>query len=148
MKTVFTLAFVLAAVAASPARAADTVEDAMRSLGLLGHWARQCEAPASGLNNHITFTKISTGEVQEIFDFGPDGPQNIYTVISAAPEAAAPDEIHLVLVFRGNAMDVILKAQDHTIRTKSSIRKDGTVLVKDGIKLFNGDATNVLHYCD
>ena len=131
----------------SPAAAATSVEAALRGFGLPGHWARQCDAPASPDNNHVAFERAATGEMQEVFTFGPGIEPNVYTIISAVGVDNEPDQVRLGLVLRGVQNDVILRVHDDTIRTLSSIRGDGTVLVKDGVITANDDETHVLPRC-
>ena len=138
---------------ASPARA-DTVLDVLARAGLLGTWAESCSAGPSRQNWFVTFYATTNGLIQRKSVRGGSDPVLEGTVDSA--ERIAPTVLRLRLrnddpnwgEANGAVYDTVVEIRDGKSHAVSSIRSDGTQLIKDGKFVTSGTPTPVLQRCN
>ena len=145
MKRLHSIAILLAGLAfAGPALAVDnslSLKEAMTRFGLIGEWAAHCSQPTSGNNAH-TFWSANSDTAGALFtDFGR-GQTMSYTATAA--ELAGANQIRVNLTDDQDhlRLDLIIEMHDGRVRTVSSVRSDGRVLIKDG--KFTSDNTDTV----
>ncbi len=126
-KMLLLAAFSLAMVSAASAQSA---QQTMRDFGMLGKWARDCNAPPSRTNFHTVFAAMSSGNVQRTYYDGPDHIYNQYTITRAIRLPA--NQMSYQQVGPVGRMDVILLKDGNTYRIWSSVGADGKIYVKEG----------------
>jgi len=138
----------LAAGAATSLRPAmaESLKEAFDGFGLPGEWAGICGVPASLNNVHFRWTVLSESKGQMITDYGVP-PLSYYDVSFA--QLLDDDRIRLKLLNKesGANLDMIMQKQDGRIHTISSVRSDGTVLIKDGRYVPGGGGTLRQEHC-
>lgn len=147
------VAVLLAFVAtATPAAAGEgpPPELLFQQFGLFGTWAEDCGAPASPANPHVKISQPAPGVILEDDDLGPDNTVNRYSVLSA--ERLSDTRLSVVVLFRPGTENqerqhLVFAIRDHTRRTVFNKVEGGPVRVKDGIALWNGSKTPLLHKC-
>lgn len=147
------VAVLLAFVAtATPAAAGEgpPPELLFQQFGLFGTWADDCGAPASPANPHVKISQPAPGVILEDDDLGPDNTVNRYSVLSA--ERLSDTRLSVVGLFHPGTENqerqhLVFAIRDHTRRTVFNKVEGGPVRVKDGIALWNGSKTPLLHKC-
>jgi hypothetical protein len=147
------VAVLLAFVAtATPAAAGEgpPPELLFQQFGLFGTWADDCGAPASAANPHVKISQPAPGVILEDDDLGPDNAVNRYSVLSA--ERLSDTRLSVVVLLHPGTENqerqhLVFAIRDHTRRTVFNKVEGGPVRVKDGIALWNGSKTPLLHKC-
>jgi hypothetical protein len=126
-------------------------EQLFKQFGLFGEWAGDCAAPAAPENPHVNISEIAPGVILEEHDLGPDNVLNRYSVLAARRLSAT--ELSVEVLFHPGAENeerqmLTFQVRDNTRRTMFNQVKGGPVQVKDGIVLWNGSKTPVLHKCE
>ena len=143
------LAFVATAIPAA-AGEGPPPELLFQQFGLFGTWADDCGAPASPANPHVKISQPAPGVILEDDDLGPDNTVNRYSVLSA--ERLSDTRLSVVVLFHPGTENqerqhLVFAIRDHTRRTVFNKVEGGPVRVKDGIALWNGSKTPLLHKC-
>jgi hypothetical protein len=142
-----------ALLVALPARA-DAVLDVIRTAGLLGTWAESCAAGPSRQNWFVTFYVTGTATVRRKGVRGNDDPVLDGTVDSA--ERLTPTTVRMRLRnddpnwgdANGAIYDAVVEIKGGTSHAVSSVRGDGTQLIKEGRFVASGNPTPVLQRCN
>jgi hypothetical protein len=116
------------------AGAQSDVKRAALNFGLIGVWAAECNEPPSPTNNLATFALTPSGTVSLKYEFGSKYKPTRYTIARAEPLDAGRIRLRedRLDVEPRYSLDVILNKADGRIRVWSSVKSDGTVLVRDG----------------
>ena len=116
------------------AGAQNDVKRAVLDFGLIGVWAAECDAPPGPTNNLATFAVTPSGTVSLKYEVGSQYKPTRYTIVRARPLDERRIELHedRLDVQPHYSLDVVLNKADGRIRVWSSIKSDGTVLVRDG----------------
>ena len=141
-----------ALLVALPARA-DAVLDVIRTAGLLGTWAESCAAGPSRQNWFVTFYVTGTATVRRKGVRGNDDPVLDGTVDSA--ERLTPTTVRMRLRnddpnwgdANGAIYDSVVEIRDGKSQALSSIRGDGTQLIKEGKFVASGTPTPTMQRC-
>jgi hypothetical protein len=142
------LALVLSvALTNRPAFAAQSLQDALASFGLLGTWSPQCSYPVSDSNYTATFTALSPGVGEMRYVLGAKPQERAYSLNFA--QIVDGTHVRLDVTQLDNHMNFewIIRKQANSIQTYSSVQSDGTVLVKDGIFTGSGGTATWLQRC-
>jgi len=131
--------------------AAEQPWPALVKVGLAGTWGHACNAPPSPSNWLITFSATANGGAQSRSNRGED---TRLTIVDGA-QVVTPTTIRLQLRYadpiwgeaNGSTFDVINEIVARRSRTLQSTRGDGTVLIKDGAFVANGQPSPTLEKC-
>jgi hypothetical protein len=126
-------------------------EQLFQQFGLFGTWADDCGAPESPANPHVKISQPAPGVILEDHHLGSDNAVNRYSVLSA--ERLSNTRLSVVVLFHPGAENqerqhLVFAIRDHTRRTVFNQPDGGPVRVKDGIVLWNGSKTPLLHKCE
>jgi hypothetical protein len=138
---------------ALPAHADATLE-VIRTAGLLGTWAESCSAGPSRQNWFVTFYVTTNATVRRKGVRGSDDPVLDGTVDSA--ERLTPTTVRIRLRnddpnwgdANGAIYDAVVEIKDGKSHAVTSVRSDGTPLIKDGTFVASGNPTPVLQRCN
>ena len=138
-----------AAIMAPAAAYADSVQETLAGFGLLGQWAQQCGAPASGDNAYATYSMVSDREAQLRYDFGPEYQPRTWTIYFVQRVDSAPDELRIdASLPDGTHAEMIIEMQNNAIKNISSVEGDGTICIKNGVMTLNGKEAPWLARCN
>jgi hypothetical protein len=143
--------FLTALPAAAAPHEGPSPEELFRQFGLFGQWANDCAKPAAPDNPHVSIIEIAPGVILEEHDIGPDNVINRYSVLDA--RRLSDTRLSVEMLFRPGEDDeerqmLTFEVHDGTRRTIFNQVEGGPVRVKDGIALWNGSKTPVLHKCE
>jgi hypothetical protein len=138
---------------ALPARA-DAVLDVIKTAGLLGTWAESCSAGPSRQNWFVTFYVTGNATVRRKGVRGSDDPVLDGTVDSA--ERLTPTMVRLRLRnddpnwgdANGAIYDAVVEIKGGKSQALSSVRGDGTPLIREGKFVSSGNPTPILQRCN
>jgi hypothetical protein len=138
---------------AVPAHADATLE-VIKTAGLLGTWAESCAAGPSRQNWFVTFYVTGNTTVRRKGVRGSDDPGLDGTVDSA--ERLTPTTVRMRLrnddpnwgADNGAVYDTEAELRDGKWHVLSSVRPDGTQLIKDGKFVASGKPTPILQRCN
>jgi hypothetical protein len=138
---------------AAPAHA-DATLDVLKAAGLLGTWAESCTAGPSRWNWFVTFYATGTATVRRKSETGGDDPMLDGAVDSA--QRLTPTMVRLRLrnddpnwgADNGAVYDTEAELRDGKWHVLSSVRPDGTQLIKDGKFVASGKPTPILQRCN
>ncbi len=126
-------------------------EQVFRQFGLFGAWAGDCAAPASPDNPHVAISELAPGVILEEHDIGPDNVINRYSVLTATRLSDTLLSVEM-LFHPGQENEerqlLTFQVRDGTRRTMFNQVENGPARVKDGIALWNGSKTPLLHKCE
>jgi hypothetical protein len=150
MRKIFAIGILIAALAiALPALAAEnpSLKQAMTKFGLIGEWAAQCSQPPSKDNARTHWSARSETKGELLTDFG-DGHTMTYDINSG--ELVGADRIRLRLVNnqQSTPLELIIEKRNGHVRTLSSLRGDGSALIKDGKFVSSGADTVAQERCN
>lgn len=129
---------------ASPA-AAQTAEADLKEFGLLGTWALDCAAPASG-DNIFSRYEVRDGQVVNVHDAGSKFAQGVYVVRAAKPAGAdllSTDTIGPT----GKQTTITLRRVGDRMQVWKVLGADGFSPVNDGKYIVNDAPIPVLSRC-
>jgi hypothetical protein len=122
---------------------AQSVRQVFQDFGLIGVWARSCDQPASADNgNTHAIYALAAGRgdgVMLTYDNGPNYAASVYTILRA--ERSGRDHLTYLeerLQDKKRVTVTVHKNKD-AISLVSSVLADGTVLVRDGRRITNGE---------
>lgn len=138
-------------LAAGPAGAADQPWAAVQKVGLAGTWASSCNAAASPTNWIVTFAATANGGAQSRSNNG----QYTRLTVMDSTQLLSPTTIRLRARYNdpnwgttnGNTYDIVTEIVAKRSRTLHSTRGDGTVLIKDGLFVSNGQPSVSMEKC-
>jgi hypothetical protein len=133
---------------------ADATLDVIRAAGLLGTWAESCAAGPSLQNWFVTFYVTGNATVRRKGVRGKDDAVLDGTVDSA--ERLTPTTVRMRLRnddpnwgdANGAIYDAVIEIRDGKSHALSSVRGDGTQLIKEGKFVASGNPTPVLQRCN
>jgi hypothetical protein len=133
---------------------ADATLDVIRTAGLLGTWAESCAAGPSRQNWFVTFYVTGNATVRRKGVRGGDDPGLDGTVDSA--QRLTPTTVRMRLrnddpnwgESNGAIYDAVIEIRDGKSHALSSVRGDGTPLIKDGTFVASGNPTPILQRCN
>jgi hypothetical protein len=133
---------------------ADAVLDVIRTAGLLGTWAESCAAGPSRQNWFVTFYATGNATVRRKGVRGSDDPVLDGTVDSA--ERVTSTTVRMRLRnddpnwgdANGAIYDAVVEIKGGTSQAQSSVRGDGTQLIKEGKFVASGNPTPILQRCN
>lgn len=112
---------------------AQSAKAVVEEFGLMGTWARHCDAVASPANEYAIFSVTSSGMIQLRNDFGPDYDDMRYRILDAQHVGYYRLSMRQLLVTDDNiVLDVVMLKASNRIRIWSSRGSDGHVYVEDG----------------
>jgi hypothetical protein len=147
---VMTAVLVLGSMLALPPLArAQSPRDVLRDFGLLGTWATDCARPSDKDNFYAIYAGMPNGKVRRTYYNTPDRktPYNVYTV-SRATRLPADQLSYRQEGEDHDKIDVILLKDGNKYKIWSSVKDDGTVLVKDGKFPNSGDESTWQTKCN
>ena len=126
-----TLAFALALPSLAQAQ---MPRDVLRDFGMLGTWATDCSRPAGEDNFYTIYAGLPDGNVRRTY-YNTPGRERAYNEYFITQATRLPAD-QLSYRQEGSVdhdkIDVILTRDGSKYRIWSSVREDGTPLVKDG----------------
>jgi hypothetical protein len=149
MKKLFAIGVLVAGSAiAFPALAGEnlSLKQAMTKFGLIGEWAAHCSQPPSKDNAHTHWSANSDTKGQLLTDFG----DQTMTYDATLAELVGAARIRLQVVDNRNAtqLELIIEKREGRVRTLSSVRSDGSALIKDGKFVSSGADTVAQQHCN
>lgn len=137
-------------VAAAP-EASPPPEQVFEQFGLFGTWAVDCAAPAALGNPHVKISEPAPGVILEEHDLGPANVINRYSVLKA--KRLSDTRLSVEVLFHPGKENeerqkLTFQVRDRTRRTVFNQVENGSVRVKNGIALWNGSETPLLHKCE
>ncbi|HEX3808811.1 MAG TPA: hypothetical protein VHW02_03830 [Rhizomicrobium sp.] len=126
---------------------AASVHDALTNFGIIGKWAMDCSAPASEKNYIGVFSASGSGDGKLQYDYGPQYEPRTYIIHSAAIK---DDQIMFLTTDSSDHTNdtMVMHKSGNRIQTLSNIQSDnGQAIVKNGIKVMNGEPADWLTYC-
>jgi hypothetical protein len=137
----------LGSAIAFPALAVEnpSLKTAMAKFGLIGEWAAQCRQPPGIDNAHSHWSASSETKGELFTNFG----DQTMSYDANFAELVGADRIRIKLVSNknGTQLELIIEKRDRHIRTLSSVRSDGSALIKDGKLVPTGADTVAQEHC-
>jgi hypothetical protein len=113
---------------------AQSVAGAVENFQLLGVWAVDCSRLPAPRNEHATFSKTTSGDIQVVNDFGWDYDHMVYRIVNAERVGSERLALRQVLTTdRSIVVDVVVWKVNDRIRIWSSRVSNGNTLVVDGV---------------
>src|SRR5712671_2846805 len=113
---------------------AQSVATAVQGFQLLGVWAVDCNKLPTPRNEHSTFSKTISGDIQLVNDFGWDYDNMLYRVVEAKRIGNERIALRQELANdRSIVLDVVVWKVNDKIRIWSSWVSNGNMLVVDGV---------------
>jgi hypothetical protein len=114
----------------SPVAAEDAGLEALRQFGLLGTWTIDCTKPVSSVNPEQVYAIGEKGPTRtlRIADKDLDGTFEMRSIHLIGDSRLAYNDSR---VGGETSFDVILEKKDGRVRSVSSVRNDGTVMITD-----------------
>src|SRR5712675_541774 len=129
---------------------AQSVENVVQDFRLIGAWASDCYKPPDPRNEHATFSKTPSSNIQLVNDFGSNYDHMVYRIFQA--ERVGQDRLYLRQVLTTDhliVVDVVIWKVNDRIRIWSSRLTDGTTLVNNGtVASENGQETMWVVRCE
>ena len=125
------VAFVLAMPGAASAQSSRQV---LSDFGMLGTWATDCNQPSGKYNFYAIYAGMTNGNVMRTYYNTPDRKKayNQYVITRAVILPSNLLSYTQEGTVNHDRIDVVLRREGNRYQVWSSVRADGTVLVKEG----------------
>lgn len=130
-----------------PVLAAQSLQDALTSFGLVGTWSPQCSAPVSDSNYTATITVLSSGAGEIRFVLGAKPQVRTYSLNFAQVVDGTHVRLDVTQLDNRANFEWIIRKQANSIQTFSNVQSDGTVLIRDGTFTASGGTATWLQRC-
>ena len=113
---------------------AQSPRQVLSDFGMLGTWATDCSQPSGKYNFYAIYSGMSNGNVMRTYYNTPDRkkPYNQYVLTRAILLPSNLLSYQQEGTVNKDRIDVVLRRDGNRYQVWSSVRADGTVLVKEG----------------
>jgi len=117
-------------IGSTAAASAQTVQQVLRDVGLLGSWANDCSLPAAPSNFHTKYEALPNGDVKRTYY---DAPNKIYSeYILKRVSRLSPDQISYEQEYQNDRQFVVLTKVGNRYKVLSNRSQSGNQLVENG----------------